>query len=87
MLVSEPEDASASVSLIVERIGGATGVVEVSWSLTSSNGESNSSATDYHETSMVFPLGIILFNSRTSIFMNYLSFLPTASYFITLYRG
>ena len=39
--VLEPEDgASVSVSLVVERTGGATGVVEVSWTLTSTNGES-----------------------------------------------
>ena len=64
VVVSEPEDgASASVSLIVERTGGTTGVVEVSWSLTFSNGESISSATDHHETSMVFPVGRILFDS------------------------
>ena len=45
VLVSEPEDgATASVSLVVERTGGVTGVVEVSWTLTSSNGESNNSA-------------------------------------------
>lgn len=37
--VSEPEDSdTASVSLVVERIGGDTGVIEVSWSLSSSNG-------------------------------------------------
>ncbi|CAI8030499.1 Adhesion G-protein coupled receptor V1 [Geodia barretti] len=37
--VLEPEDgASVSVSLVVERTGGATGVVEVSWTLTSQTG-------------------------------------------------
>ena len=39
MSVPEPESgASASVTLVVERTGGDTGVVEVSWTLTSSNG-------------------------------------------------
>lgn len=38
--VSEPEDsATTSVNLVVERRGGATGVVEVSWSVSASNGE------------------------------------------------
>lgn len=65
VVVSEPDGVSASVGLIVERTGGATGVVEVSWSLTSTNGESNSSAIGHHETSMVFSLGRILFDSWT----------------------
>ena len=44
--VSEPEDgATASISLTVERTGGATGVVEVSWSITADNGEPT---TTYH---------------------------------------
>lgn len=38
--VSEPEDsATTSISLVVERTGGATGVVEVFWSITASNGQ------------------------------------------------
>ena len=41
VLVSEPEDddTTTSISLTVERTGGDTGVVEVSWTLSSNNGE------------------------------------------------
>ena len=40
VLVSEPEDSTTtSISLTVERTGGDTGVVEVSWTLTSDSGE------------------------------------------------
>lgn len=38
--VSEPEDsATTSINLVVERTGGATGVVEVFWSISASSGE------------------------------------------------
>lgn len=38
--MSEPEDSgTTSISLAVERIGGATGVVEVFWSVSATSGE------------------------------------------------
>lgn len=38
--VSEPEDsATTSINLVVERTGGASGVVEVFWSISASSGE------------------------------------------------
>ena len=38
--VSEPEDsATTSISLVVERTGGATGVVEVFWNVSASSGK------------------------------------------------
>ena len=43
VLVTEPEEGdSTSVSLVVERTGGTTGVVSISWNITSSNGKSHS---------------------------------------------
>lgn len=51
---SEPEGASStSVSLTVERTGGATGVVTVSWSLTADNGETQYTALHLLSTQLV----------------------------------
>ena len=56
MFVSEPDEgATVSVSLMVERTGGTTGVVEISWTITSNNGVCVFTQPALHDQVLVDP--------------------------------